>query len=79
MFVLERPEQGGQRYKLELLNNEYILEPMHARINTMLVFNLFDICMKSLTCIGCSSEPATCCHTTCNRLTAGGGWSEDSA
>ena len=29
-----------------------VLEPMHARINTLLVFNLVDICIKSLTCIG---------------------------
>ena len=64
---------------LEIMNKDYIIEPLHARVNTMLVFNLFCICMKSLTCIGCSLEPATCYHMTCSRLTAGGGWSEDSA
>ena len=78
-LYLYDPNRTGNVTRLEIMNKDYIIEPLHARVNTMLVFNLFNICMKSLTCIGCSLEPATCYHTTCSRLTAGGGWSEDSA
>ena len=78
-YDLHDPHMSGNVARLEIMNKDYIIEPLHARVNTMLVFNLFNICMKSLTCIGCSLEPATCYHTTCSRLIAGGGWSEDSA
>ena len=78
-YDLYDPNRTGNVTRLEIMNKDYIIEPLHARVNTMLVFNLFSICMKSLTCICCSLDPATCYHTMCSRLTAGGGLSEKSA
>ena len=76
-FLLNDPNRTGYVTSWDdLVIN--VLEPLHARINTLLVFNLFNNCMQSLTCIRIVLELATCCHTKIIRLIAGGDQSEDS-